>query len=395
MREGVRASLVQRLEAQRHQLVHAAIERLRAVPGPRIAEDDADCLESLRSAMSAGLDVYIACIRTGRRWAGPLPAPIVAQARRAARSGITLETILRRCAAASALAAELAQLAGQDLAPETLREVLAIQASEMDHLMSMLAEEFTAELARLADAPEHRKEELVRRVLAGGSPDCAEIGYDLDCRHLGLIASGSRARRLVETIESAHGGQTLRLSPQEDTVWLWLGGYRVPDIASLERALSGADRDGTALAVGEPAQGVDGFRLTHRQAQAGLWIALRRLGRLTRYADAPLLATALKEEVLAITLRERFLGDLLAGEGPDCATLRTLRAYLDAQCNAASTAAALGVDRHTVHRRLRRIEERLGCSIHSRRAELEVALSLQELPADTNGHGPARPARAR
>jgi hypothetical protein len=37
------------------------------------------------------------------------------------------------------------------------------------------------------------------------------------------------------------------------------------------------------------------------------------------------------------------------------------------------------VDRHTVQRRLRKIEERLGRLLHTCLAELEVALRLQEL----------------
>jgi DNA-binding PucR family transcriptional regulator len=57
----------------------------------------------------------------------------------------------------------------------------------------------------------------------------------------------------------------------------------------------------------------------------------------------------------------------------------TLRAYLAAGCRAASAAGALKVDRHTVERRLTAIESRLGRSVHVCRAELEVALRLEEL----------------
>ncbi len=57
----------------------------------------------------------------------------------------------------------------------------------------------------------------------------------------------------------------------------------------------------------------------------------------------------------------------------------TLRAYFAAGFNAATAAAALEVDRHTVQRRLRKVEEALGRLLHTCHAELEVALSLEEL----------------
>jgi DNA-binding PucR family transcriptional regulator len=41
------------------------------------------------------------------------------------------------------------------------------------------------------------------------------------------------------------------------------------------------------------------------------------------------------------------------------------------------------VDRHTVQRRLRKVEEALGRLLHSCHAELEVALVLEELDKDT------------
>ena len=59
-------------------------------------------------------------------------------------------------------------------------------------------------------------------------------------------------------------------------------------------------------------------------------------------------------------------------------------------CNAATAAAALRVDRHTVERRLNSIETRLGRSLHTCRAELEVALRLEEL-GDSGDAGPAGP----
>jgi DNA-binding PucR family transcriptional regulator len=64
---------------------------------------------------------------------------------------------------------------------------------------------------------------------------------------------------------------------------------------------------------------------------------------------------------------------------------QTLRTYFTHAGNAASTAAALGVDRHTVQRRLRRIERILGRSLESCRTELDVALRVSQLDSTNVG----------
>ncbi|MCL2770562.1 MAG: helix-turn-helix domain-containing protein, partial [Solirubrobacterales bacterium] len=60
-------------------------------------------------------------------------------------------------------------------------------------------------------------------------------------------------------------------------------------------------------------------------------------------------------------------------------------AYLAAERNISSAAAALGVARSTVEARLSTIERRLGRSLHPCPAELEVALALGELQAGEGG----------
>jgi DNA-binding PucR family transcriptional regulator len=140
---------------------------------------------------------------------------------------------------------------------------------------------------------------------------------------------------------------------------------------------------GVILALGEPARGIEGWRLTHRQAQAALVVALRRGGRermtLTRYADVALLASALKDEALARALIDIYLSPLEDSRNSGPMLRETLRAYLAAERSVSSTAAALGVVRKTVESRLRTAEEKIGRTLHPCPAELEVALLLDEL----------------
>jgi DNA-binding PucR family transcriptional regulator len=58
---------------------------------------------------------------------------------------------------------------------------------------------------------------------------------------------------------------------------------------------------------------------------------------------------------------------------------RTLRAYFAADQNAVTAASVLGVARHTVERRLRSVEEKLEQTIAACGAQLQVALSIEDL----------------
>jgi DNA-binding PucR family transcriptional regulator len=65
--------------------------------------------------------------------------------------------------------------------------------------------------------------------------------------------------------------------------------------------------------------------------------------------------------------------------------LETLRAYLVADRNASSAAAALGVNRNTIAERLRAIEAAIGRPLSACGPELEAALRLAELDGTAPG----------
>ena len=80
--------------------------------------------------------------------------------------------------------------------------------------------------------------------------------------------------------------------------------------------------------------------------------------------------------------RPRCAALLLAAEAqPDGgeALRATLRAYISAERNAASAAAALGVSRRTVANRLRAVEQLVGSAFGAIVGDLEAALQLDEL----------------
>jgi diguanylate cyclase with GGDEF domain/PucR-like helix-turn-helix protein len=244
-------------------------------------------------------------------------------------------------------------------------------------------------------SPECRRHEWIRRLLegpgdldgdGGGDGSGAGLDYDLGGWHLGVIAVGDGAPPAVRGLAAAVDRRLLSVEHGQESVWAWLGGSERVALGELQRALVGAVGTGSqpplVLALGEPARGIDGWRVTHQQAQAALAVALRRdeaRPAPTRYGDVALLASALKDVLLGGALIDVYLEPLEDSRGSGSVLRETLRAYLGTERGISSAAAALGVTRRTVENRLRTIEERLGRTLHPCPPELEVALSLDAL----------------
>jgi hypothetical protein len=92
------------------------------------------------------------------------------------------------------------------------------------------------------------------------------------------------------------------------------------------------------------------------------------------YADVALLASILRDDLVATSLHKLYLEPLERARDGGKVARETLRAYFAAERNISSTAAALGVDRRTVRNRIRAIEELLGRPLKGSVAELEIAL---------------------
>jgi DNA-binding PucR family transcriptional regulator len=133
------------------------------------------------------------------------------------------------------------------------------------------------------------------------------------------------------------------------------------------------------LGVGEPGRGLAGWRQTHHQARAALSVAVRSAEPVVRYADAALLASVLKDDLLAASLRQMYLEPLAAERDGGGELRETLRAYFSAGRNVSVAGESIGVTRQAVARRLRAAEAKIGRSLISCGADLEVALRLEAL----------------
>lgn len=381
----IRPELVAKLRARLEEIEEAIFARVRTLAETSGAEDP-EYMAGLRATVGESLDFALAHMEKGEDWTGPIPSTAAEQARRSARAGIRLDTILRRYAAGDRLLGDFIMDETDSFSSQALRQILRVHGPQVDRLMAAVATEYMDEVARMKRSPTQRLAERVQRIVAGESPvDVGGLEYALDAWHLGLIVKGSEAEAGIRALGAGLDSRILVVPRGDGIVWAWLGARRPLAVPDIERLLASGVAGDSQVAVGEPHRGLEGWRLTHREAQAAQEVMLRKPQSLTRARDVILLAAVLRDEAMAKSLFETYLAPL-EGHGDSGAVLReTLRAYFSAGLNAATAAAALAVDRHTVQRRLRKVEEALGRLLPDCHAELVVALGLDELEAEPIG----------
>jgi hypothetical protein len=377
--ERAHADLVKRLRIRQPDIEAAIFARVLAMQESKGSED-AEYEAGLRRAVAAVVDSCLTSIEQGEHWTPPIPSEAITQARRAARACVSLKTVLLRYTAGHTVLAEFvteesehSDFKGQRVA------LLRTLGMQLERLQVAIASEYNQELERADGSHDLRRAELVYRLLVGGPVDIAESDYEFNAWHLGVIATGVGGAGAVRSLARDLGREPLLIARSDESIWAWFGGRQRLESADVERRFSASEDSGISLAIGEPGRGIEGFRLTHQQAQGALLVAVRRPRRLTRYAEDMLLAAALRDKTLGSSLEEVYLSPLCRERDGGVALCETLRAYFEADHNVGAAAQRLGADRGTVRKRLRMIEHRLGCLLHTRQAELEVALSLKEL----------------
>lgn len=371
------------------EIEQAALTRIQAISDPALIADP-EYIHGLRAALEAAVGYGLAAIESGEKRAPPIPAVLFTQARVAARSGVGLDTVLRRYFAGYALLSDflIEEAERADLLQEAaLKQLLRSLAAMFDRLLAAVSEEHDREVRAKPLSSEQRRAALVRRLLAGELVDASELSYDLEAEHLAAVASGPGAEVVLRHIGATLDRCLLLTFGGEDMVWAWFGGRHALDPSALDTVLEESWPSRFLLALGEPARGLAGWRLTHRQARAALLVARRNGKHSVRYADVAFLASILQDDLLATSLRRLYLAPLERGRDGGKTLRSTLRAYFAASRNGASAAAALGVSRQTVTNRLRAIEMQIGRSLDSCTVELEMALRLEDFGHTSNSIG--------
>jgi DNA-binding PucR family transcriptional regulator len=372
------ASLAARLRDRLPEIEAAVATRVYAISDPRDVSDPA-YLEGLNAALEAAIEYRLAVLEAGERQAPPVPTALLTQARLDARDGVALDTVLRRYFAGNALFGDfLVKEAERSTVPSSaLAALLGTQATLGDRLLAAVSVEYDRERKARPQSASERRRECAKALLAGELVDQAELGYELDAHHVAFMIRGEGGPAAMRSLAERLGRPLLVVTREEEPVSAcWLGGARPLAVETAVEALGEHPVPGVVVTVGEPAAGLAGWRLSHRQAKAALPIAVERGASLLRYADIVVLASIVRDDLAVTSLRRLYLEPLEAARDGGEASLRTLRAYLSAGRNLSSTAAVLGVNRRTVANRIAAIEDLLGRSLKDSAAELEIALLL-------------------
>jgi DNA-binding PucR family transcriptional regulator len=373
----VREDIYARLRARRAEILDALLLRVYTVSEPP-ASVGPEYAEGLKEAVAETLDFNLAASNLQEDEPREVPSALLAQTRRAARSRVSLDTVLRRCIAGQALLTDfmVEEAASSGLDADSMRRLLTARAALVDHLVLVVGAEYSWESLRRRSTAEQR-EEQVKRLLDGKPVDVSQIPYDFEANHLGAVVKGPSASSAVRRIAAAFEDHLQVTDRRDHTVWAWFGSRAPidPD-ALLERSRSEPQIE---IALGEPSCALSGWRLTHRQARAALSIGLRTGKSPVRYADVALLISISGDELLCSSLRTLYLAPLQRSRDGGRVAHETLRAYFAAKRNVSSAAAILGVNRRTVANRLHAIEDQLGRSLDRDSAEIESALRLHDL----------------
>ncbi|MEU2772563.1 PucR family transcriptional regulator ligand-binding domain-containing protein [Streptomyces sp. NPDC007162] len=370
--------------------------------------------EGLLSALAAQVDGWAALydasgavVATAPEWAG----------RRAARLTAEVERLRERPAPASSVVGgpdhedrvELHSL-GTGRRPRAALAVgtaAALGTAERYAVHSAIALlTLTTERSRSLHAAEQRVGAAVLRMLLAGQPDHARAvagdlyGGLLDApfRMVVADADGELPARLTEAVESAaaRSGEAVLVVPEGEERLVVLaadGGAAVTACteyaAAWEAARTSATEQGGGddeeLVVGLSApSGPTGAAAAYKQAEQALSVARRRGRVLVEHEQ---LASGSVLPLLADDAVKAFADGLLRALREHDATGRgdlvaSLRAWLSRHGQWDAAAADLGVHRHTLRYRMRRVEEILGRSLDDPDVRMELWLALKATSAD-------------
>lgn len=376
----LRGPLMERIDV----MVEEMLGRMRGDTPAFFSSDDPDYVAVYTASCYEHLELMIGHMTSDREIPDALPFSSVEETRTVAQWGISLEALIQTYRSGHSVIWEHTMDVAEGVIADagTRAKVLKLESRYLfayfDRMIALVTEVYENERMSLFHESDRRRRQLVRDLLEGLPVDHKKLRYDLTGVHMAAISAGEGAERMVRQLAARCGLECLTVPGPSQAVWAWLNGRKLQD-ATAQRDLLAAVPSGTFIAFGDAGAGLEGFRISHREAREAYRIGRQLGSRSLQYADVALLSLTSRDETLAREFVQRELGPL-ADDDPRALELRqTLRAYFDTGHNASATANRLSLNDRTIGYRLRTVEERLGHPLLARRDELSVALRLFDL----------------
>jgi DNA-binding PucR family transcriptional regulator len=325
------------------------------------------------------------------------PAAAVEEARRRAQRGTALTALLRayRLGHTVFLEWSFQELARQSqdarMVTSVTMEISAIVAGYVDQTSEEIVASYARERENWLRNRSAVRTARVRELLSGQRVDVdaaeAALGYRLRQHHLGVVCWSADEHGSADTItrleraighvaaRTASGADPVFLPRDESSAWAWLP-LGITDRFDADAARA-ADLDGDLhVAFGDVVKGVDGFRLTHRQAIAAQAVALAGGSppRVVTYAEVAPVAMMLGSPDLLRDWVRSTLGGLAADDEHHARLRHTLLVFLDTGGSYKATAERLVLHKNTVQYRINKATESLGRPVGDSRHDVELAL---------------------
>jgi DNA-binding PucR family transcriptional regulator len=365
---------------------------------------DARLMELLGSSVAGNVDTILHALRYDiavERIEAPTTA--LEYARRLAQQGVPVNALVRAYRLGQRRMNELvfAELRTIDI-PEPMR-VAVIEAITgtlfefIDWMSQQVVAVYEEERERWLENQNSLRALRVREVLAGNKSIDADaattaIRYPLRWHHLGLVMwypdAGpegdqlDRLQRFLRELGEAAGAAASPLFAAADRScgWGWLP-YRaaVADAVVKVRQFTLARPNSPSVAIGTLADGVEGFRQSHRQAETarGVAVIAKRPAPTVIAATDPGLSVVARLGDDVAGIRDwvtAVLGDLAADDENDARLRETLRVFLGCGSSYKVAAEELNLHFNSVKYRVGRAIARRGRDIGRDRLDVELAL---------------------
>ena len=359
----------------------------------------------LYDAVQGNLEAFFPAIRHGI----PIdriepPTAALEHARRLAQRGTDMDELVRayRLGHQGVLKLILDEVRAAQLETElgwrVFEEIAASSFTYIDRVSHQVVTAYQAERDRWLANRNQIRALRVREVLDGGDLDVDEttdlIQYPLHRSHLALIVwcaeqvDGDELdamERFVTDLSATLGARERPLFVASDqmTGWAWIpfASDAADTAVSQIREFVRLRADAPWLAVGNPLDGLTGFRRSHREAIAARAVAMAPGAppRPVTAADEPGLIVAAQFSSDLDNARSwvaRVLGPLATDTDGDERLRETLRGFLRNSSSFKSSADELHLHVNSVKYRVQRAIERRGRPVEEDRIDVEVALLL-------------------